>query len=369
MNCPKSTESASIKVRSDSKSEWLRGSQPSLYLFVKKSGFRIIGDLFASRRGPLKSQTELHQASPGRASGRILPGPRGRGAHPASPGRAAWALLPSPGYLVEMRVPGDIVPPLLQRHGARRAGLGVAASGGSGGRPAPHSAAGPAGPESQPRAGAQRGAHGPGADLARGDTKVRGPFGPARTRARPGTRARGEGGGPAGAQAPPSPAAPRAALAAQRRGSGLGEPGRSESKLRKQIRCGRQPAPRPPPSPQRGSGDPAARRVPKPPSPLDGAPRSPRLLQPTCAAPGAAVYAAPLRGRRGETLRGRYPSPANGWTAPAAARARKRVRPARRVPKPLRAARGFPGGAAQPRSLASAPTVKEAQDAPRAALS
>lgn len=208
MNCPKSTESASIKVRSDSKFEWVRGSQPSLYLFVKKSGFRIIGDLLASRRGALKSQTELHQASPGRASGRILPGPRGRGAHPASPGRAAWALLPSPGYLVEMRVPGDIVPPLLQRHGARRAGLGVAASGGSGGRPAPDSAAGPAGPESQPRAGAQRGAHGPGADLARGDTKVRGPFGPARTRARPGTRARGEGGGPAGAQAHPLPRGP-----------------------------------------------------------------------------------------------------------------------------------------------------------------
>lgn len=190
--------------------------------------------------------------------------------------------------------------------------------------------------------------------------------GPARGQA----RVRGERAGvPPGRRRPPSPAAPRAALAAQRRGSGLGEPGRSESKLRKQIRCGRQPAPRPPPSPQRGSGDPAARRVPKPPSPLDGAPRSPRLLQPTCAAPGAAVYAAPLRGRRGETLRGRYSSPANGWTAPAAARARKRVRPARRVPKPLRAARGFPGGAAQPRSLASAPTVKEAQDAPRAALS
>uniref|UniRef100_A0A8C6D9Q6 Uncharacterized protein n=1 Tax=Moschus moschiferus TaxID=68415 RepID=A0A8C6D9Q6_MOSMO len=90
-----------------------------------------------------------------------------------------------------MRVPGDIVPPLLQRHGARRAGLGVAASGGRGGCPAPDSAAGPAGPESQPRAAAQRGAHGPGADLARGDTKVRGAFGPARTRARRG-RVRGE---------------------------------------------------------------------------------------------------------------------------------------------------------------------------------
>jgi len=262
MNCPKLTESASIKARSDSRSEWLRGSQPSLYLFVKKSGSRIIGDLFPSRRGALKSQTESHQASPGRASGRILPGPRGRGAHPASPGRAAWALLPSPGYLVEMRVPGDIVPPLLQRHGARRAGLGVAASGGRGRRPAPDSSAGPAGPESQPRAGAQRGAHGPGADLARGDTKVRGAFGPARTRARRG-RVRGERAEvPQALRRPASPAATRAALAARRRDSGLRKPDRSESKLRKQIRCGRQPAPRPPPSPQRSSCDCAARGFP-----------------------------------------------------------------------------------------------------------
>ena len=108
-----------------------------------------------------------------------------------------------------MRVPGDIVPPLLQRHWARRAGLGAAASGGRGGRPAPDSAAGPAGPESQPCAGAQRGAHGPGADLARGDTKVRGAFGPARTRARRG-RVRGRGRGSrrrSGAPPPPRPPA------------------------------------------------------------------------------------------------------------------------------------------------------------------
>lgn len=112
------------------------------------------------------------------------------------------------GYLVEMRVPGDIVPPLLQRHRARRAGLGVAASGGRGGRPAPDSAAGPAGPESQPRAGAQRGAHGPGADLARGDSKVRGAFGQARTRARRG-RVRGERAGvPQGLRRPPPPRPP-----------------------------------------------------------------------------------------------------------------------------------------------------------------
>lgn len=64
-------------------------------------------------------------------------------------------------YLVEMRVPGDIVPSLLQGHRAHGAGLGVAASGGCGGRPAWDGAAGPAGQQSQPRARAQRGAHGP----------------------------------------------------------------------------------------------------------------------------------------------------------------------------------------------------------------
>ena len=64
-------------------------------------------------------------------------------------------------YLVEMRVPGDIVSSLLQGHRAHRAGLGVAASGRCGGRPTRDGAAGPAGQDSQPRAGAQRGTHGP----------------------------------------------------------------------------------------------------------------------------------------------------------------------------------------------------------------
>lgn len=64
-------------------------------------------------------------------------------------------------YLVEMRVPGDIVSPFLQGHRAHRAGLGVAAAGGFGGRPTRDGAAGPTGQESQPGARAQRGAHGP----------------------------------------------------------------------------------------------------------------------------------------------------------------------------------------------------------------
>lgn len=68
----------------------------------------------------------------------------------------------------------------------------------------------------------------------------------------------------------------------------------------------------------------------------------PLLPQPTCAAPGADVYAAGLRGRRGETLRGRYTSPANGWTAPAASRAHGWCVLDRAVQKPLFAVRGLP---------------------------
>lgn len=73
-----------------------------------------------------------------------------------------------------MRIPGDIVSSFLQGHRAHRAGLGVAASGGCGGHPARDGAAGPAGQESQPRAGAQRGAHAPCADLARGRNQGQG---------------------------------------------------------------------------------------------------------------------------------------------------------------------------------------------------
>lgn len=185
----------------------------------------------------------------------------------------------------------------------------------------------------------------------------------------PGTCARGEGGGPAGAQAPRLPRGhPRGS-----RGSAAGfrpaqaGPKRKQAQEADTVRAAARASPASIPAEKqlrlRGEG------VSKPPSPLDGAPRSPQLLQPTCAAPGAAVYAARLRGRRRETLRGRYSPPANGWTAPAASRARKRVRPARRVCKPLRAVRGFPGGAAQPRARASALIIKEAQDALRAAVS
>uniref|UniRef100_A0A673UZW5 Uncharacterized protein n=1 Tax=Suricata suricatta TaxID=37032 RepID=A0A673UZW5_SURSU len=73
-----------------------------------------------------------------------------------------------------MWVPGDIVSALLQWHRARHAGLGVAASGGCGGRPARDHAAGPAPRECQPCARAQRGAHGPCADLAPGRNQGQG---------------------------------------------------------------------------------------------------------------------------------------------------------------------------------------------------
>uniref|UniRef100_A0A3Q2KRV0 Uncharacterized protein n=1 Tax=Equus caballus TaxID=9796 RepID=A0A3Q2KRV0_HORSE len=73
-----------------------------------------------------------------------------------------------------MRVPGDIVSALLQGHRARWAGLGVAASGGRGGRPARDGAAGQARPQNQPRARAQRSAHGPGSDLAPGGNQGQG---------------------------------------------------------------------------------------------------------------------------------------------------------------------------------------------------
>lgn len=68
------------------------------------------------------------------------------------------------------------------------------------------------------------------------------------------------------------------------------------------------------------------------------------LPQPTCAVPGADVYATRLRGRRGEALRGRFP-PANECTAPEAARARGWCFMEREVRKPLFAMRGFPQGA------------------------
>uniref|UniRef100_A0A8C4M024 Uncharacterized protein n=1 Tax=Equus asinus asinus TaxID=83772 RepID=A0A8C4M024_EQUAS len=73
-----------------------------------------------------------------------------------------------------MRVPGDIVSALLQGHRARWAGLGVAALGGRGGRPARDGAAGQARPQNQPRARAQRSAHGPGSDLAPGGNQGQG---------------------------------------------------------------------------------------------------------------------------------------------------------------------------------------------------
>uniref|UniRef100_A0A8C0N6P7 Uncharacterized protein n=3 Tax=Canis lupus TaxID=9612 RepID=A0A8C0N6P7_CANLF len=73
-----------------------------------------------------------------------------------------------------MRVPGDVVPALLQGHGAGRAGPGAAAAARSRGRPARDGAAGLTPQEPRPRAPAQRGAHGPCADLAPGRDRGQG---------------------------------------------------------------------------------------------------------------------------------------------------------------------------------------------------
>lgn len=101
-----------------------------------------------------------------------------------------------------MRVSGDIVSALLQGHGASRAGFGVAAAGGRGGRPARDAAAGLAPKERQPRARAQRGAHGPCADLAPGRNQGQGcltanqePRALQGTESEPGTPPRAEGSG------------------------------------------------------------------------------------------------------------------------------------------------------------------------------
>lgn len=82
----------------------------------------------------------------------FFPGPGGRGVLLSSH-RIRCPTLPDPDhYLVEMRVPGDIVSALLQGHGARWAGLGVAALGGRGGCLAPEGAEGHAWQGGQPRA-------------------------------------------------------------------------------------------------------------------------------------------------------------------------------------------------------------------------
>lgn len=104
------------------------------------------------------------------------PGGSSQGAGGGAPPSArhsipAGASLPSgtgDRYLVQMRVAGDIVSSLLQGHRAPWARRGVAAAGWCGERPARDGAAGPAARERQPRAGAQRGAHAPCADLVPG---------------------------------------------------------------------------------------------------------------------------------------------------------------------------------------------------------
>lgn len=253
-----------------------------------------------------------------------------------------------------MRVPGDIVPRFFS--GTGRTGRAL---GGSLGRERGSASSGqrrrPARPESQPRAGAQRGAHGL-TQTWHGETpRSGGPFGPARTRARPGTRARGRGGVPPGRRRPP-PRGPGAALAAQRRGQAWVSRAEAASSG---SRYGA------------GGSPHLAASIPQRAAATQRRGGSPSLLVRSMARlglPGFSAYlccagsrclCGPAAGQAGrETLRGRYSSPANGWTAPAAARARKRVRPAGLSPQTSARRWGHPRGAAQPRSLASAPTVK-----------
>lgn len=144
-----------------------------------------------------------------------------------------------------MRVPGDIVSALLQGHGARWAGLGVAALGGRGGCLAPEGAAGHAWQGGQPRPSDQRGAHGPGADLEPGRDQGQGvPFSQARfcTPAERGGLSQilmERQGAPEGFKGPasaPPPRPPASGSVAMLQAS----PGtqQSESKLRRQILCG-----------------------------------------------------------------------------------------------------------------------------------
>ena len=180
MNCPRPTELVSFRGRSDTRSYGPRGYQPSFYCSCRRNKPPCMtGHLFPRRKGVgWGSRSELHQASArqkwkttGRAPGKIQPRPRGRGAPPRQP--QGHPALPD-RYLVEMRVPGNIVTALLQGHRARRAGLGVAASGGCRGRPARDGAAGSAPQGRQPCARAQRGAMVLAQTWHRGETKVRG---------------------------------------------------------------------------------------------------------------------------------------------------------------------------------------------------
>lgn len=250
----------------------------------------MTGHLFPRRKGGgggWGSRSELHQASvrqkwktAGRAPGKIQPRPRGRGAPPRQP--QGHPALPD-RYLVEMRVPGNIVTALLQGHRARRAGLGVAASGGCRGRPARDGAAGPAPQGRQPCARAQRGAHGPCADLAPGRNQGQGrltanhePRAPQGTesepRLRPRVKSRGSG-RVKGASPRPSSAATCAALPARLRCAGLAKPPakRKQAQEADPVRLTSRAIPAPIPARKRrllSEGSPA------PPASLSGLPRS-----------------------------------------------------------------------------------------------
>ena len=293
------------------------------------------------------SRSELHQASArqkwktaGRAPGKIQPRPRGRGAPPRQP--QGHPALPD-RYLVEMRVPGNIVTALLQGHRARRAGLGVAGSGGCRGRPARDGAAGPAPQGRQPCARAQRGAHGPCADLAPGRNQGQGrltanhePRAPQGTesepRLRPRVKSRGSG-RVKGASPRPSSAATCVALPARLRCAGLAKPPakRKQAQEADPVRLTSRAIPAPIPARKRQLLS-------------EGPPRTSSLAQWLASIPSfprPPVLRPELMWQAGRVAAVRCSPPANGWTSTAAARAPGSCVLEREVPEPLFAVRGF----------------------------
>lgn len=306
-----------------------QGPEPRPCGSCKRNYPCITGHLFPRRREVgSKSQTELHQASArqkgkpaGRAPGRRLPRPGGGAPLPARHRIAAWVFLPSlpDRYLVEMRVPGDIVPALLQGHGARRAGLGVAASGARAGRPAPGGAAGLAVQENRPRACAQRGAHGPCADLAPGRRQGQGACraaGTPRAAGHPVCAGDASSGPPQGsrrgkAPAPAPPQPPPAQRPVRRLRWAPGEAKASPGSRSGAGDCPRHPRPRP-----RPEGATARRGAPERPAPRVSRLRSPPGPLPELRSPWPRCGA----GGRGAAVR--CSPPADGRSALAAASTR-----------------------------------------------
>jgi hypothetical protein len=152
----------------------------SILVLLKKSSSALLVT-FLHEEGREEGGHKLHQAASrerqkpleGRLLRRFLPGPGGRAPFLPATSSLEPSYLPAlEVYLVEMWVPNDVVSALLQVQSTHWAVLGVASSRGREQCPAREGAAGPTRQGSQPRAGAQRGAHGPCADLVQGETKV-----------------------------------------------------------------------------------------------------------------------------------------------------------------------------------------------------